>query len=271
MLFAKDAEANPFTDDEISKISDKYAKRYLAGEVAEAYGTTLIAALQTDSFLLVLHIGDGSCVIAGRENGKAVFSMPVPECTKSFLNATTSLCEKDAIDNFRHYYSKELPAAVLIATDGVDDCFKSPEKLYGFYRVILASFSDPEKTEEKAKAELLEYLPMLSERGSRDDISIGVMADIDAVKALDLTEVVPEIAEEEPEPDQSEVEPVDLSEEVVEEELDQDELMASIAPNKCPECGIGDLTYNITRVVVRETEGYYSCNNCGHTQYAPLG
>jgi len=215
MLFEEDIQASPFTDDELSGIPEKYVKRYKEGEVAGAYGTTLIAALQTDSFLLVLHIGDGSCVAVNKENGengKAVFSMPVPECTKSFLNATTSLCENDAIDNFRHYYSKTLPAAVMIATDGIDDCFGSAEKIYGFYRVILTSFSNTEKTEEDAKAELFDYLPMLSERGSRDDISIGMMADINAAKVLDLTDEVPVVAEE-------------IVEEPAEETLSQAELI----------------------------------------------
>jgi serine/threonine protein phosphatase PrpC len=187
-LVAEHIAANPFTESEFSGIPEKYADIYRAGEQIEsAYGSTLIAVLQAKTFLLVLQIGDGNCVIVDRSG---IFSHPVPTDERCFLNTTTSLCDKDAIIEFRHFFSNTLPAAVLIGSDGIDDCFGGDEKLYGFYRVILTSFS--EKNEKTAAAELSDYLPRMSEKGSGDDMSVAMIADIPMVRTLDIGAVKPE-------------------------------------------------------------------------------
>ena len=51
------------------------------------------------------------------------------------------------------------------------------KKSYNFYRVVLTSFATQD--EEQAQTELMEYLPVLSEKGSGDDMSIGVIAQLD--------------------------------------------------------------------------------------------
>jgi serine/threonine protein phosphatase PrpC len=184
-----DEDVNHFTEEELAGVPKKYFAKYRAeeethnclDEIYTAYGSTLIAALQTDTFLLVVQIGDGSCVVV---DDSGVFSQPVPPCDKCFLNTTTSLCEENAIDNFRHVYMDAVPAAVLIGTDGIDDCFAGAEKLFDFYRVILTSFT--EKETETAKAELIDYFPRLSEKGSSDDISIGVIIDLPLLKSINI-------------------------------------------------------------------------------------
>ena len=182
IFVADHADAHPFNEDEFEGIPDKYAERYRAGEHIESvYGSTLIAALLTDTFMLALQIGDGNCVVADKDGA---FSMPVPADEKCFLNLTTSLCDENAIDSLRHAYSDTIPAAVLIGSDGIDDCFAGEEKLYGFYRLILSSFK--EKAEEAAKTELIDYLPRLSEKGSGDDISIGMIVGKEALQNLNL-------------------------------------------------------------------------------------
>ena len=180
---AEHAEDNPFTEDELEGIPEKHADEYRAGEQIEtAYGSTLIAALRTDTFTLALQIGDGNMVTADAEG---TFAQPVPLDEKCVLNVTTSLCDKDAIDVFHHDFADTPLAAVLIGTDGIDDCFAGAEKLFDFYRVILTSFS--EKDEDAAKTELIDYLPRLSEKGSGDDISIGMMIDMELLRAIDLS------------------------------------------------------------------------------------
>jgi hypothetical protein len=128
-----------------------------------------------------VQIGDGNVVTV---DSAGVFSMPVPACDKCVGNTTTSLCEENAINDFRHSYSGTPPAAVLIGTDGIDDCFAGAEKLYDFYRVILSSFA--EKDEDAAKSELFDYLPRLSEKGSGDDVSIGMIADMELLRNVNL-------------------------------------------------------------------------------------
>jgi len=135
-----------------------------------AYGATLIAALLTDEYLLALQIGDGNCVI---QNEVGEFSAPVPTCEKCIGNITTSLCEKNAIENFRHVYIDKQPVAVFMGTDGICDSLTGEEGLFNFYEIVLNSFVN--KNEETAKAELIDYLPRMSEKGSGDDISIALI------------------------------------------------------------------------------------------------
>jgi serine/threonine protein phosphatase PrpC len=182
MMVCNDIDVNPFTEKELNAIPAKYMDEYRAGKYYEsAYGTTLIAVLWTDTFLLALQIGDGSCVML---NTEAEFTKPVPVDEKCFLNVTSSLCDRNAIESFRHYYTKDLPAAMIIASDGIDDCFAGTEKLFDFYRVILSSFN--EKDEENAKAELNDYFPRLSAKGSGDDVSIGLIIDSEILRILNI-------------------------------------------------------------------------------------
>ena len=175
-------ENNPFTEDELNAIPEKYAERYRGGEQIEAaYGSTLIAVLLTEKFILAMQIGDGNAVTV---DNAGMFAQPIPADENCFLNVTTSLCDENAIESFRHSYSDISPVAVLIGTDGIDDCFAGAEKLFDFYRVVLTSFRD--KDEETAKTELIDYLPRLSEKGSGDDISIGMMIDKELLQAINI-------------------------------------------------------------------------------------
>ena len=54
LLVAEHAEDNPFTEEELDGVPEKYADEYRAGKSIEtAYGSTLIAALLTDSFMFL--------------------------------------------------------------------------------------------------------------------------------------------------------------------------------------------------------------------------
>jgi hypothetical protein len=176
----------PFTEKELAAVPDKYADKYRAGErIESAYGTTIIAALLTDTFLLAMQVGDGSCAVMDADG---TLSLPVPECEKCVGNMTTSLCEEDVFDNFQHYFvsPSTTKAAVIVVTDGIEKSFASEEKQLDFFRVMLSSFA--EKEEEEAKAELFDYLPRMSEKGSGDDISIGVIANLELLRAADMPE-----------------------------------------------------------------------------------
>jgi len=180
---SKHRKENPFTEDELGAVPEKYAEKYRKDEKVEsAYGTTLIAALWTDAFLLAVQVGDGSFVTMGADG---TFDMPVPADEKCLLGTTTSLCDSDAINEFRHSFAKEKPAAVILASDGIDDSFgfngpeASPDQLYRFYRKVMGDIKEKHEAGavQDAIADLKESLPMISERRSRDDISVGIIAD----------------------------------------------------------------------------------------------
>ena len=176
-LVEQDMRQHPFDEDELSGVSEKARRRYEAGErLQAAYGTTLIGAVLAENFWLGLQIGDGKCV-AVSETGE--FTQPIPWDEECFLNVTTSLCDENAAKEFRFCFSRTLPAAVFIGSDGIDDCFAGDERLYDFYRVTLKSFAETD--EETAIAQLNEYLPTLSEKGSGDDMSVGILVNTDLV------------------------------------------------------------------------------------------
>lgn len=176
-LVEQDMRQHPFDEDELSGVSEKARRRYEAGErLQAAYGTTLIGAVLAENFWLGLQIGDGKCV-AVSETGE--FTQPIPWDEECFLNVTTSLCDENAAKEFRFCFSRTLPAAVFIGSDGIDDCFAGDERLYDFYRVTLKSFAETD--EETAITQLKEYLPTLSEKGSGDDMSVGILVNTDLV------------------------------------------------------------------------------------------
>lgn len=178
----EDYESHPFTEEELSGVSERARRKYLQDKrIESAYGTTLIAVAMNKEFWFGIHIGDGKCVKVSR-NGE--FSEPIPWDPKCFLNATTSICDSDAIEHFRHFYSKELPAAVFVGSDGIDDCFKNAEQFHNFYRTVLYSLGTSDF--DSSVAELKEYLPRLSEKGSRDDMSIAAILDMDVIPELGI-------------------------------------------------------------------------------------
>ncbi len=170
-------EINGFTSEDLVGVSEKHREEFLNGSrVAPAYGTTLVAIGGTKDFCFGIQIGDGKCVLV-KTDGE--FTQPVPVDSKCFLNSTTSMCDITAKESFRNFFTVDLPIAVFISTDGVDDCFKEDKLLYNFYKTIMYSFSSEEF--EKAVEELEEYLPRLSAKGSGDDISLGVVIDLDLI------------------------------------------------------------------------------------------
>lgn len=175
-------EENPFTELELSDISEKARKKYMEKErIENAYGTTLIATAWTKEYWFGIHIGDGKCV---ELNSKEEFTQPIPWDQKCFLNSTTSICDSDALNNFRHFYSEELPIAVFIGSDGIDDCFNSDEQLNNLYKTILYSFGTTDFNE--AIDGLLDYLPRLSAKGSADDISLAAILNLDLLPNLEI-------------------------------------------------------------------------------------
>lgn len=164
-----DCAQNPFTEAELSTVSERARRRYTEQKrIQPAYGTTLICAVLTERYWFGLHIGDGKCVMLDNDDN---YSQPIPWDPNCFLNETTSICDSNAFDECRYFYSETLPQAVFIASDGVDDCFGSDEKLYGFYKAIVSSFTSTPF--EDACKELGDYLPSLSAKGSMDDISVA--------------------------------------------------------------------------------------------------
>ncbi len=168
-----DYRQHPFTEEEKNMMTEKARCRYEKEPdkfFVKAYGATLIAVVvYPGHFWFGLHIGDGKCVV---QYADGHFDQPIPWDDKCFLNVTTSLCDERPLDNFRHcFHTENFPTAIFVGSDGVDDCFANDKDLYGFYREVIQTFRD--KPYRKARKEVDEFLPVMSERGSGDDISVS--------------------------------------------------------------------------------------------------
>ena len=170
-LVESDYAQDPFTMEELENVNPQMRFRYALGEKIEcAYGTTMLVNVITDDFWFGIHIGDGECVTVDHDGH---FDHPIPHDDNCVYNYTTSICDRTAIYNMRHHFSTSLPKALFIASDGVDNCFIDNTKLHDFYSMIMKSFDDMD--ESFAILELLDYLPKMSQKGSGDDISLGII------------------------------------------------------------------------------------------------
>ncbi len=168
-------------------ISEKYKERYFSSDstiqeryLYNAYGTTMLCAIAIENQILLLQIGDGTCIVL-QKNG--LFTTPVPKDDDNFLNVTTSLCEQDADTKIRHAVLDcslrypNCPVAIFLSSDGLDDCFanwKNEEHLFKFYKVIIDAIANDGFV--SVNQEIIEdVLPKMSSNGSRDDISLGYL------------------------------------------------------------------------------------------------
>jgi hypothetical protein len=179
-----DYAKRPFTEIELENVSDKYKKKYLAENesdrrIEKAYGCTLIMYVVTNEYSFGMQVGDGKCVIIDREGN---FTEPIPCDENCQMNITTSLCDCDAIEEFRFFITDRMPTAVFCGSDGIDDSYANVEELYALYRSILKIFI--EHGNEVGKGEIKEYLPVLTKRGSGDDVSIGLIMNAERVKNI---------------------------------------------------------------------------------------
>ncbi|MDQ1523179.1 MAG: hypothetical protein QOE47_1103 [Pyrinomonadaceae bacterium] len=143
-----------------------------------AYGTTLLVAAVTESFILYLQLGDGEIlnVSAGGEVSK-----PLPEDARLFANETTSLCSPDAWHDFRVCFqvvSHAPPSLILLSTDGYPNSFLNAT---GFLKVgsdILAAIRAGGL--DAVNENIAAWLTESTRAGSGDDATLGLIFAEDA-------------------------------------------------------------------------------------------
>jgi len=198
-----DEKSRPLKDDKNTlTLEDKYRKRYLKDDpvpehIHHAYGTTLIAVAVTENYWFGLHVGDGKCEVLF-ENGQ--WAQPIPWDQKCFLNSTTSICDDNALFEFRYWFgyrdlngavfefaygpdcdgidsarkSGTKPVAIFIGSDGVDDTYpvhENEKHLKYLYRTVVLSFS--KDGFESTKNQIKGLAEKLAEQGSQDDVSMA--------------------------------------------------------------------------------------------------
>lgn len=174
----EDAAINILTEWERVHVDQEYLAQIKVPEkLHRAYGCTLMAFATTPTFWFALHIGDGKCFAFYDKGAGKIWDEPLPWDEKCFLNRTTSICANDAYESFRFAYGgiESLPIAVFLGSDGIDDTFGEDNLLSDFYIKILKEilFSSQEEVVDALEAEL----PILSRRGSQDDMSVACLYD----------------------------------------------------------------------------------------------
>ena len=169
------ASRTPLSDWEIKNVKPEYLTDFENGKSLEkVYGSTLMAYLQTKDFWLAFHLGDGKCIMFD-DSDQCI--EPVLWDEKCFLNRTTSICDPAPIEEIRYSYRGDgvFPFAVFLGSDGIDDSFGDGERLHGFYLNILRSIV--QEGAEAVHKSLVESLPIISKRGSQDDMSVAYAYD----------------------------------------------------------------------------------------------
>ncbi|CAN2045873.1 hypothetical protein GMMP1_10061 [Candidatus Magnetomoraceae bacterium gMMP-1] len=161
-----------FTDEELEGLR-KSEKKSVEKNKYQAYGSTLLAVLLTKSFAMYLQIGDGD-ILTVTENEKV--SRPLIHDKQLLGNETTSLCSTDALQVFRtglQIFSGSPPALILLSTDGYANSFVSdPDFLKvgsDYLQMIRADGI------HNVKQELEHFLKDTSQKGSGDDITVGII------------------------------------------------------------------------------------------------
>ena len=190
LAIAKHARENDLSEWENEHVEQKYKDEFLTmresddASFEKTYGCTLMAYVQTPGYWFAFHLGDGKGVFMRIADDQLVCEQPIPWDDKCFLNKTTSLCDSDALDEFRYCYqgNGEFPRAVFLGSDGMDDSYGDGEILNNFYiqlfKIIIR------KGNEFAKKELIHSLPLISKRGSKDDMSVACVYDDSALNAM---------------------------------------------------------------------------------------
>ena len=182
----EDYTAHPFTAEELEKADEKHRKKYETdkGSSNKAYGTTLIAAVITPYYWLGIHIGDGRLTALYADG---TFDQPVPWDEKCYLNVTTSICDDDAYEQARCYFSyhedKTPPVAVFLCSDGIDDNYPvdgNEKYLYKLYRTIAITFA--EDGFESTCKQLNDLANSFATKGKGDDTSIAGFIDMETLK-----------------------------------------------------------------------------------------
>jgi len=186
-------QANPFKEEELENVSEKYRRRYENKEtINKAYGTSLIAAAITPWFWFAYHIGDGrfSVLYSDGSGGQ-----PVPWDPKCYLNVTTSICDDDVLDRelgVRTYLSlkedKEIPVAFFLCSDGIDDNYPADEKenaiqLYRLYREIAVTIAedgyDSTCGKDGVSGQIKDLAYNFATKGKGDDTSLAGIVNIE--------------------------------------------------------------------------------------------
>lgn len=170
----KYTEENPFTADELKMASSSfdYCKAY---DVAQPYGTTLLAVLVTREYYLAIMIGDGAISkIDSDYNAELLTFADKTVFDDQPHSATDSLCESDSYSHIHTAYERieGKTYAFGLCSDGMSEAFATDAILLAKINNYLNYYA--EEGIEKATSAIEAQLNELSKISAmKDDISLA--------------------------------------------------------------------------------------------------
>lgn len=160
-------KACPFSESE-QKILQSNVSDGKAVNDFMAYGSTFLTAIQYGENLCLLQIGDGDIRVF---TGKGCIE-PMQRDGRLQFGATTSLCDRDAFSNLQIAC---LPAKAVkgcwLSSDGVKNSFRDEKSFVTFIKTVRQEFRN--ENFSTFSKEIKEFLPLLTKRGSGDDLSVA--------------------------------------------------------------------------------------------------
>jgi hypothetical protein len=150
----------------------KDARRSVESDPVLAYGSTLVAALVSESSLFYTQLGDGDILTVSTEGD---VSRPLPREDR-IGDETASLATLDAAREVQIQISRTpepMPALILLATDGYAKSFREDDGFLAVGPDLLRIIHTEGIAPITENLEL--WLKEASELGSGDDITVGVL------------------------------------------------------------------------------------------------
>lgn len=138
----------------------------------QPYGSTLLFALSSPSFLLVGQLGDGDILLLDSDRQ---VSRPIAPDPSYFAEETASLCQKEAWEaiRLRTTPAPQAEALLLLSTDGYGKSYATDE----IFEQIGPDYLDMFRSDGPAGVadRLGEILEAVTSGGSGDDIALGML------------------------------------------------------------------------------------------------
>ena len=171
---ALDLKSEPLSSAELDELERKggaSAREAVLKRPHLAYGTTFLAVLLTETFLLYLQLGDGDIVVVS-ETGET--SRPLPPDPASFGNETNSLAGEHPCREFRVRFQAHTgapPALIWLATDGYFNSFQDDKAFFAVGPDVLQQIRSDGLSSVQER--LPEWIEAATRQGSGDDITVG--------------------------------------------------------------------------------------------------
>lgn len=166
-------EREPFSEQDLATLEEQAgpeSRRRVEQDGRLAYGSTLITAIALESFAVCWQIGDGDVLTV---SGHREVSRPVPRDARLIANETTSLCSPEAWRMFRSAILGTPAPVIMLSTDGFANSFLDDEGFFKFGSDVSDIIA--EQGLAQVTANLPNWLAEITQRGSGDDISLGII------------------------------------------------------------------------------------------------